>query len=64
MATLAQSLPHPYPGACIRWLCEWCDARGEADAHDLVPAICPECASARIWKDDLWWAQPDEDEPD
>ena len=64
MATLVQSLPHPYPGARILWLCEWCDAKGEADARDLVPAICPECASARIWENDLWWTQPGEEELD
>jgi hypothetical protein len=54
MSALAKELPHPYSDARWRWECHWCDTRGYTEAKDLVPDVCPECASARIWARDLW----------
>jgi hypothetical protein len=62
MSALTHELPHPHPAECHEWLCEWCQADGLADHHDDVPAICPECASARIWSEPLCGLDDDDND--
>jgi hypothetical protein len=60
--TLAAELPHPHSAGRWQWVCEWCDADGEEEASDLIPDVCPECASGRLWSADLWAPCIDDDD--